>query len=202
MKSEPKRERYVARLRLREAGIASLGVICLLMFGPAHAKAITSANCAVVIQEKSQNEQDQTAKDEKETTTVVTGTVVNQRGLPLKRQAVELYMVVNGIARDAYGAPLRDAITVGPKRQILGLLMFPVKTETDATGKFSLELPKYMIVPSGVEMTGWTVVSIDASRNVSVLNIKGAMATIETKPSSNKVDLGKLTASPPPAATP
>jgi hypothetical protein len=202
MKIEPGCERYVRRLRFPEAGIGSLAVMCLLTFGPLDAKAMTWVNCAAATQEKPQNKQEQTAKDEKEPTTVIAGTVVNQRGLPVKGQTVELYMVVNGISRDAYGAPLRGAITVGPNRQILGMLMFPVKTETDATGRFSMELPRYMMVPSGVEMTGWTVVSIDASRNVSVLNSKGAMATIETKPRSNQVDLGKLTASPPPAAGP
>jgi hypothetical protein len=145
-------------------------------------------------QEKPQTNQQQTAKQDqdKETKTVVTGTLVNQKGLPVRGQRIELYMIVNGVARDAYGAPLKGAVNVGPNRQALGMLMFPVKSETDTTGAFSLELPKYMLVPAGVQMTGWTIVAIDASGKVHTLNLKGEVVTIIPKPEETKVPLGKL----------
>lgn len=144
-----------------------------------------------------QNNQQQTAKQDqdKETKTVVTGTLVNQKGLPVKGQRVELYMIVNGVARDTYGAPLKGAVDVGSNRQALGMLMFPVKSETDNTGAFSMELPNYMMVPSGVQMTGWTIVAIDASGKVHALNAKGEMVTIIPKPEETKINLGKLTLS-------
>jgi hypothetical protein len=148
-------------------------------------------------QEKSATSQQQTTNEEKEKDTMITGIVVNEKGLPVKGQALELYMVVNGIARDAYGAPLRGAVTIGPNRQILGLMMFPVKSETDDLGRFSMKLPKYVMVPSGLEMIGWTIVSVDASAPVRALSVKGEMATIIPKPEAPKIDLGKLTLSPP-----
>ena len=149
-------------------------------------------------QEKSANSPQQTEKEEKEKATMVTGIVVNEKGQPVKKQALELYMVVNGIARDAYGAPLRGAVTIGPKRQILGLMMFPVKSETDAMGRFSIELPKYVMVPSGLQITGWTIVSLDGADKVRALTVKGEMVSIISEPEAAKLDLGKLTLSPPP----
>jgi hypothetical protein len=146
-------------------------------------------------QEEPQNNQPQTAKQDKETNTVVTGTLLNQKGLPVKGQRVELYMIVNGVARDAFGAPLKGAVNVGPNRTALGMLMFPVKSETDTTGAFSMELPNYMMVPSGVQMTGWTIVAIDSSGTVHALNAKGEMVTIIPKPEETKINLGKLTLS-------
>src|SRR5712692_4966808 len=146
-------------------------------------------------QEGPQNNRQQTAKQDKETKTVVMGTLVNQKGLPVRGQRVELYMIVHGVARDAYGAPLKGAVNVGPNRQALGMLMFPVKSETDTTGAFSMELPNYMMVPSGVQMAGWTIVAIDASGKVRALNVKGGMVTIIPKPEETKINLGKLTLS-------
>lgn len=105
-------------------------------------------------------------------------------------------MVVNGIARDAYGAPLRGAVTIGPNRQILGLMMFPVKSETDTKGQFSMKLPKYVMVPGGIEMTAWTIVALDTSGKAAMLTSKGEMITINSKPEAPKIDLGKLTVSP------
>ena len=147
-------------------------------------------------QEKSTNNSQQTANEEKEQPTMLSGIVVNEKGLPVKGQALELYMVVNGIARDAYGAPLRGAVTIGPSRQIMGLMMFPVKSETDATGQFSMKLPKYVMVPGGIEMTGWTIVALDTSGKAAMLTSKGEMITIVSKPEAPKIDLGKLTVSP------
>lgn len=147
-------------------------------------------------QEKSGNSQQQTANPDKEEATTLTGIVVNEKGLPVKGQALELYMVVNGIARDAYGAPLRGAVTIGPSRQILGLMMFPVKSETDAKGQFSMKLPKYVMVPGGIEMTAWTIVALDTSGKAETLTSKGEMVTIVSKPEASKIDLGKLTLSP------
>jgi hypothetical protein len=146
-------------------------------------------------QEKSADNQQQTAKADKPEDTTVSGIIVNEKGVPVKGQALELYMVVNGIARDAYGAPLQGAVTIGPSRQVLGLMMFPVKKETDANGQFSMKLPKYVMVPGGIEMTGWTIVALDAAGKASTLTIKGEMVSIVTKPETSKVDLGKLTLS-------
>ena len=148
------------------------------------------------VQEKSTNNSQQTANEEKEQPTMVSGIVVNEKGLPVKGQSLELYMVVNGIARDAYGAPLRGAVTIGPNRQILGLMMFPVKSETDAKGQFSMKLPKYVMVPGGIEMTAWTIVALDTSGKAAMLTSKGEMITIVSEPEAPKIDLGKLTVSP------
>lgn len=147
-------------------------------------------------QEKSTNNSQQTANEEKEQPTMVSGIVIDEKGLPVKGQALELYMVVNGIARDAYGAPLRGAVTIGPNRQILGLMMFPVKSETDTKGQFSMKLPKYVMVPGGIEMTAWTIVALDTSGKAAMLTSKGEMITINSKPEAPKIDLGKLTVSP------
>ena len=147
------------------------------------------------VQEKSTNNSQQTANEEKEQPTMVSGIVVNEKGLPVKGQSLELYMVVNGIARDAYGAPLRGAVTIGPNRQILGLMMFPVKSETDAKGQFSMKLPKYVMVPGGIEMTAWTIVALDPSGKAAMLTSKGEMITIVSEPEAPKIDLGKLTLS-------
>ena len=47
-------------------------------------------------------------------------------------------------------------------------MMFPVKGETDAKGQFSMKLPKYVMVPGGIEMTAWTIVALDPSGKVKV----------------------------------
>ena len=195
MKVEFNRHGDVSESKLRSLKMSALALLMTLVLTnvwviarPAHFAG----------QEKSANSPQQTEKEEKEKATMVTGIVVNEKGQPVKKQALELYMVVNGIARDAYGAPLRGAVTIGPKRQILGLMMFPVKTETDAMGRFSMELPKYVMVLSGLEMTGWTIVSLDGSDRVRALTVKGEMASIISKPEAAKIDLGKLTLSPPP----
>lgn len=129
----------------------------------------------------------------KETKTTVSGVVVNQKGIPLKNLALELYMVAEGVAQDAYGNPLKSAISIGPKRQILPLMMFPVKTETDATGRFSMEMPKYFLNPSGLRTIGWTIVNIDATGKVQMLMVNGEILTFLTKAEETKMDLGKLT---------
>lgn len=140
--------------------------------------------------------QDPPAKQEKEIAKTITGIVVNQKDLPAKEHALELYMVINGIVRDAYGAPLKSAISIGPNRQIVSMMMFPVQGKTDAAGRFTLELPKYVLVPSGVEMTGWTVVGLDADRKVMLLKTRGEIVNVAVDPELTSIDLGKLTLSP------
>lgn len=194
MKVELIRDRDINESPLPSIKIVALALLMTLVV--TNVWVVTRAAHPPGRQEKSANNQQQTAKEEKEKTTVITGIIVNERGMPVKGQALELYMVVDGIARDAYGAPLKGAVTIGPNRQILGLMMFPLKSETDAMGRFSMELPKYTLVPSGVEMKGWTIVSVDVSAKVRVLSIKGEMATIIPKPEAAKIDLGKLTLSP------
>ena len=135
------------------------------------------------------------SNQDKETKTVVSGTLVNQKGLPVKDAALELYMVVEGVARDAYGNPLKGAINIGTNRQILSLMMFPVKTNTDAAGQYSLEMPGYFMVPSGLRLIGWTIVNIDASGKVHALNVKEEMLMIMPKPDDKKIELGKQTLS-------
>ena len=193
MKVEPKRHGDVNESRLHSIKILAPALLMTLVL--TNVWVITQA-AHFAGQEKSANSPQQTEKEEKEKATMVTGIVVNEKGQPVKRQALELYMVVNGIARDAYGAPLRGAVTIGPQRQILGLMMFPVKSETDDMGRFSMELPKYVMIPSGLEMTGWTIVTLDASARVGMLTIKGELATINPKPEALKIDLGKLAPSP------
>lgn len=195
MKVEFDRHGDVSESKLRSLKMSALALLMTLVLTnvwviarPAHFAG----------QEKSANSPQQTEKEEKEKATMVTGIVVNEKGQPVKKQALELYMVVNGIARDAYGAPLRGAVTIGPKRQILGLMMFPVKSETDAMGRFSIELPKYVMVPSGLQITGWTIVSLDGADKVRALTVKGEMVSIISEPEAAKIDLGKLTLSPPP----
>lgn len=156
---------------------------------------IVTGEARAVRQDKSAKSQ-QTAEEDKDKPTMITGVVVNEKGIPLKGQALELYMVVNGIARDAYGAPLRGAVTIGPSRQILGLMMFPVKSETDVKGQFSMKLPKYVMVPGGIEMTAWTIVALDTSGKAEMLTSKGEMVTILSKPEAPNIDLGKLTLTP------
>jgi hypothetical protein len=177
----------VHRCELRQ--VAMVGAIIALFICPGRLLAVS------LIQESRPNNQQQTAKQDKETRTVVTGTLVNDKGLPLKGQKLELYMIVKGVARDAYGAPLKGTVNFGSERQALGMLMFPVTSETDATGAFSLELPNYFMVPSGVEMTGWTIVAVDASKKVRPLNVKGGMLTIVPKSEEARINLGKLTVS-------
>jgi len=135
------------------------------------------------------------SNQDKETKPVASGTLVNQKGLPVKDAALELYMVVEGVARDAYGNPLKGAINIGTNRQIIALMMFPVKTNTDAAAHFSIEMPTYFLVPSGLRLIGWTIVNIDASGKVHSLNGKGEMLMINPKPDETKIDLGKLTLS-------
>ena len=135
------------------------------------------------------------SNQDKETKTVVSGTLVNQKGLPVKDAALELYMVVEGVARDAYGNPLKGAIDIGTNRQIIGEMMFPKKTKTDAAGHFSIEMSAYFLVPSGLRLIGWTIVNIDASGKVHALNGKGETLMIIPKPDETKIDLGKLTLS-------
>lgn len=196
MKVEHNRQRQFSESRLRSLKMLALALLMTLVLinvsviaRPAHFTG----------QEKSANSPQQPEKETKEkAATIVTGIVVNEKSQPVKKQALELYMVVNGIARDAYGAPLRGAVTIGPKRQILGLMMFPVKSETDAMGRFSMELPKYVMVPSGLEITGWTIVSLDGADKVRTLTVKGEMVSIISEPDAPKIDLGKLTLSPPP----
>jgi len=151
------------------------------------------------VQEKPVPKEEKAGKDEKESATVVTGILVDEKGTPVKAKAVELYMVAEGFARDAFGAPLRGAFTVGPNKQILGFQLGTIKSETDATGRFSLELPKYLFVLSGIKPTGFTIVRIEEeSGEVRVLSFGGEMVTIALKPDSKKIDLGKLSLSPKP----
>jgi hypothetical protein len=131
----------------------------------------------------------------REAKTLVSGTVVSEKGLPVKAAALELYMVVEGLARDAYGNPLKGAINIGPNRQVIALIMFPVKTNTDASGQFSMEMPSYFLVPSGLRLIGWTIVNFDASQKVHKLNLKGDMVTFLPKAQETRVELGKLTIS-------
>ena len=195
MKVEYDRHGDVSESKLRSLKIPALALLMTLVLTDVW---VIAQPAHFAGQEKSANSPQQTEKEEKEKATMVTGVVVNEKGQPAKKQALELYMVVNGIARDAYGAPLRGAVTIGPKRQILGLMMFPVKSETDAMGRFSMELPKYVMVPSGLQITGWTIVSLDGADKVRALTVKGEMVSIIPEPEAAKIDLGKLTLSPPP----
>ena len=195
MKVEFDRHGDVSESKLRSLKMSALALLMTLVLTNVW---VNARPAHFAEQEKSANSPQQTEKEEKEKATIITGIVVNEKGQPVKKQALELYMVVNGIARDAYGAPLRGAVTIGPKRQILGLMMFPVKSETDAIGRFSMELPKYVMVPSGLEITGWTIVSLDGADKVRALTVKGEMVSIISEPEAAKVDLGKLTLSPPP----
>ena len=183
--------RYCTRRHL--TAIKILAQTLLMTFVIANISTATAAVLGTEQQKSADNQQ--TATPDKPEDMTVTGIIVNEKGVPVKGQALELYMVVNGIARDAYGAPLRGAVTIGPGRQALGLMMFPVKKETDANGQFSMKLPKYVMVPGGIEMTGWTIVALDAAGKASTLTVKGEMVSIVTKPETPKVDLGKLTLS-------
>lgn len=129
---------------------------------------------------------------EQETKTTVSGTVVNQKGLPVKAQALELYMIVEGTPRDAYGAPLKGVADLGAGRQALPVMMFPVKTTTDATGAFQMELPNYFMVLSGLRMAGWTIVAIDGPGKLHSLTNNGQVLTIMPKKEVTKIVLGRL----------
>jgi hypothetical protein len=163
----------------------SISILCFLL----------TTVCIAAQQEKPPTSKPAASPQEKETKVAVAGTVVNDKGLPLKAQSLELYMVVEGAARDAYGNPLKGAIDIGTNRQVISLMMFPVKTTTDAVGHFSMELPNYFLVPSGLRLTGWTIVNLDTAGKVHALNTKGEMLMINPNPDETKVELGKLTLS-------
>ncbi|MGB7622722.1 MAG: hypothetical protein WBN92_10275 [Terriglobia bacterium] len=121
-------------------------------------------------------QEDATKKEDtaKKEPTIVAGVLVDGKGSPIKDQSIELLMV-------------------GSEGKVVRFPMFGPETKTDAKGQFKLTIPETMMVPSGLELSGFTV-GIVTGTKVKALSIaeSGKVARIVLEPKTKKVSLGKI----------
>jgi hypothetical protein len=110
----------------------------------------------------------------------VTGILVNKEGKPVKERKICLLMVTS-------------------QKQAIPFVAFTPEDTTDANGRFSMKRPKYILVPEGYRIVGFTVGTEERIQSESKTTAKpfrlkqsGEFAVIDPKSKEKTIDLGEV----------